>query len=733
MASRPYGFGSGRVSRPYALFPMIIERPPWQPPPFFPQPGPVPLPPEEPPPPKPADRPLVLVDLLFHKDENGPAHHTAEYLENVVVRRGQPFSVGLLFDRDVDLEKDKLLIEFQYGNNPLPNKGTMLRLPVGDAKKGQWSAAVEKAEGRNVKVNITPLADAIVGRYHVVVEAELAGEKSRSLRVKNRNVVVLFNPWCKDDLTYLDDNAKLEEYVLNEYGYQYFGSRYSIGNRGWNFGQFEPGIPEVVLLLLEKSGLSANARRSAVNVSRAMSKMVNSADDNGVLMGNWSNDYSFGTPPTAWNGSVDILLQWGTERRPVRYGQCWVFSGVLTTVLRCLGIPARSITNFQSAHDTDVSMTIDYYFDRRGYRMESEDSVWNFHVWNEAWMARPELPDGYGGWQVVDATPQETSDGIFQCGPCPVVAVKNGTVYLPHDTMFVFAEVNADKVYWQENDYGYFEFLRHEKNSVGFHMSTKAVGTYGREDVTDNYKHPEGSDQERVAVRKAVGYGTTPWTYEDIIKNEDVEFSITANEEAYVGQDIEVTLTIKNTSAESRHVTAHLTVNATYYTGVLGAQLGEMEEDVTIPPGGVDTVKMRLTSKEYLDKLVEQSMITVFVLAHVDTTKQVWAGQDDFRLLSHDLVIKGPSEMAVGHQYWVTVEFKNPLDVSLTQAVFRIEGPGLQRPKTIPYGTIMPGETARIAEGMTPIKAGKKTIVASLTSVQLQQVTGEMEVTVKQF
>lgn len=26
-------------------------------------------------------------------------------------------------------------------------------------------------------------------------------------------------------------------------------------------------------------------------------------------------------------------------------------------------------------------------------------------------MARPDLPDGYGGWQAIDATPQEASDG----------------------------------------------------------------------------------------------------------------------------------------------------------------------------------------------------------------------------------------------------------------------------------------------------------------------------------
>lgn len=35
----------------------------------------------------------------------------------------------------------------------------------------------------------------------------------------------------------------------------------------------------------------------------------------------------------------------------------------------------------------------------------------NFHVWNECWMARKDIPPGYGGWQVLDATPQETSNG----------------------------------------------------------------------------------------------------------------------------------------------------------------------------------------------------------------------------------------------------------------------------------------------------------------------------------
>ena len=35
----------------------------------------------------------------------------------------------------------------------------------------------------------------------------------------------------------------------------------------------------------------------------------------------------------------------------------------------------------------------------------------NFHVWNESWFKRPDLPDGHDGWQAHDATPQETSYG----------------------------------------------------------------------------------------------------------------------------------------------------------------------------------------------------------------------------------------------------------------------------------------------------------------------------------
>ncbi|CAL8237936.1 unnamed protein product [Lota lota] len=92
-------------------------------------------------------------------------------------------------------------------------------------------------------------------------------------------------------------------------------------------------------------------------------------------------------------------------------------------------------------------------------------------------MSRPDLPNGMGGWQVVDATPQETSQGTFRCGPTSLAALRSGQVYLPYDGPFVFAEVNSDKIYWQRNLDGTFRQIHNEKHVVGHHISTKAVGS----------------------------------------------------------------------------------------------------------------------------------------------------------------------------------------------------------------------------------------------------------------
>lgn len=100
----------------------------------------------------------------------------------------------------------------------------------------------------------------------------------------------------------------------------------------WQLGQFERHVLECSLLLISSVGrISPAFRGDPVKIARALSAVVNSPDDDGAVLGNWSEDFSGGTAPTKWVGSVAILQQYFKKRKPVKFGQCWTFAGTLTT------------------------------------------------------------------------------------------------------------------------------------------------------------------------------------------------------------------------------------------------------------------------------------------------------------------------------------------------------------------------------------------------------------------
>lgn len=138
-------------------------------------------------------------------------------------------------------------------------------------------------------------------------------------------------------------------------------------------------------------------------------------------------------------------------------------------------------------------------------------------------MARKDLPPGYGGWQVLDATPQETSNGeapidlpqalhgtpqsthqsfppyslsgLYCCGPASVKAIKEGEVDLKYDTRFAFSMVNADCMSWLV--YGGKEQKLHQDTAtVGNFISTKSIQSDERDDITESYKYEEGTAKQ---------------------------------------------------------------------------------------------------------------------------------------------------------------------------------------------------------------------------------------------
>ncbi|XP_078360108.1 coagulation factor XIII A chain-like isoform X2 [Oculina patagonica] len=681
---------------------------------------------------------LTTKDIELHKDENRRAHHTDKYEHsNLIVRRGQSFDVTLTFNRAYEALKDTIILQFVVGFRPQESKGSIIRVPVKLTKEyvyGAWSVVFAQVNSENVRLRVTPPADAVVGRYQFYVEtkSDVPGtEKQPEFRYQYpEEMIVLFNPWCKEDTVYLDQEASREEYVLNDSGRIWMGTAKKNFGMPWNFGQFEDVSLNSCLWLLERAQLATAARANPLRVTRCISAMANFNDqDGGVLFGRWDGKYPRDTtPPTAWSGSVTILEQFWQRKNVVKFAQCWVFSGLVTTLLRAIGIPTRSVTNFASAHDSDASMTIDFHFDEDGKPLkELDDSIWNFHVWNESWFKRPDLPDGHDGWQAHDATPQETSYGVFRCGPASVKAVKQGEVYLPFDTNFVFAEVNGDRVFWEVEENGEMNVIRVDKKCIGKMISTKAVGSDQRDDITHEYKHPEGSIQERRAVEMAYKYSSRKDQAIYGLPTEDVKFSFELPDDVPIGKDVSVALKMKNTTYKSRTVRGKITGMIGFYTGIPCKDLKEEAFEVTVEPRQERSFVLDFPAALYLDKCEADGGLKVYVKATVKENDQQFASYDTVDFQKPDLnmtITRG--EARVGKDFEVKLSFINPLPVKITGGQWYIETSGANpKSKKIPNSATVPeGKEVQTSFKLTPYRVGLCRVSATFRADMLSGVRG---------
>ncbi|XP_048253231.1 annulin-like [Haliotis rufescens] len=478
---------------------------------------------------------VTAVDL--HYEDNAKEHHTDMYAcskgteerdAELVLRRGQEFKMTITFDRPYDIKKNDITLMFNLGDEYKPHKGLNASFTVDETgatkyKPNNWGATVTGQEGNSLTLSVFIPATTPIGEWEFAIQTIVDVKDDKNIIWQYNHTAdvidIIFNPWCKEDWVYMEDDVWRTETVLNDHGTQYYGTYNQVGVKAWAYNQFNYGILDTALHLVRKSfGFQATpAMASPVKVSRMIAKIVNSPDDDGVLLGNWSGNYAGGVAPTAWVGSEKILLEYMKTAKPVRYGQCWVFSAVTTAVCRALGLPCRSITNFSSAHNTDLfRLSVDVIKREVGGVIEEtkDDFIWNFHVWNEVFMRRPDLNTDaikYDGWQVIDATPQERSDGVYVCGPAPVVAIKEGHLNVGDDTSFVYAEVNADKVEWtNSNVLNTLVETKRDRYAIGKNISThkptgkpyasSSTGNFmtgddnmEREDLTKCYKYEDGT------------------------------------------------------------------------------------------------------------------------------------------------------------------------------------------------------------------------------------------------
>lgn len=665
---------------------------------------------------------------------NRHAHHTSSYeIPNLVLRRGQSFEMVITFERAFNQKEDSIVLKFVTGSRPLQSKGSVVSVrKSSEALALDWTFEISSVMERAVTLNVTSAPDAIVGRYEMFIDSihkpADGGEEEKHRYKHPDDIYIIFNPWNTEDEVYMENQTEREEHVLHETGRIWIGTVGKFCVRPWNFGQFDDVCLFAALALMEKSELGDQARNNPVQVVRAICRVINSTErDSGVLCGNWSGKYDDGVAPYAWNGSAAILEEFLKKRKGVKYGQCWTFSAVATTLLRSLGIPTRCVTCFRSSHDSDYSNPINVHWssDNRP-RKNMDDAIWDYHVWGESWFKRPDLPAGYDGWQAFDPTPQECNEGVFTCGPASVKAIRKGELYYGFHSKFLFAEAHGERVHWLVDSDGNMTPFRTEKRVVGRQISTKAAGTISRLDITDLYKPAEGSAEETELLKKTsrLCFRTVPRAITN--GTEDMEFTFQG--EGHKSGDVSVCLKMKNDSGEARTVDVYMSCTSAYNTGVPATDLKEHTNTVSIEPHAESDVTMSLKCADYINAKDTDSHVNVYVIAKARETNQRFATRDTIWIEKPHMEVKTEGKTSLSQPFQVVLKIVNTLNVPLNGGVFNVEGPGIQRVMGVKCKKpIAPGEEFRETVTLKARRAGRQEIVANFYCRQICDVAGAAE------
>ncbi|XP_041954026.1 protein-glutamine gamma-glutamyltransferase 2a isoform X1 [Alosa sapidissima] len=663
---------------------------------------------------------------------NNTEHHTDENgVDRLIVRRGRPFTIVLHLRQSFQPQPGKApTLTVQTGPLPSSESGTRVTFTVSDAiDKSSWSATMSAKDEKTLSLTISSPADAPIGKYNL-----LMGQINA---VSLAEFIMLFNPWCRRDAVYMENEEERNEYVLCQDGVIFRGTPPRFQELPWTFGQFEPGILDICLRILDENpkfihdaDQDCSARRNPVYVSRVLSAMINSYDDRGVLMGNWSGDYTGGVKPTFWTGSSDILRQWNdSEFKPVRYGQCWVFAAVACAVSRALGIPCRVVTNYGSAHDTDSNLVIEYLFDENSEDI-GDDSIWNFHVWIDSWMARPDLKEGFGGWQASDPTPQERSDGVFCCGPVPVSGIKEGELTLKYDAPFVYAEVNADVVTLVRLKNGNTVKISGDTTEVGHHISTKAVGKDERHDITNLYKYPEGSEEERKVFEKAQHHNKLLKTDEE----PGVHIKIKIAKSTMIGTDFDVLAIVRNNSPIPKTFLLMFYARVLHYNGRIGDTCGFTDvPELKVEPFQEISSPLRVEYSLYGPSITDERLIKLKVLLIESESRQFHKEVKTIVLDSPNIVINIVGIPRVNQKLTADITLPNPLPVPLHECAFSIKGIHLTDGQDIVHkiGTVAPKQFATTKLEFVPSSPGTNKLIVAFNSDKLGNISAYETIVIK--
>uniref|UniRef100_A0A8C9BFV5 Transglutaminase 7 n=1 Tax=Phocoena sinus TaxID=42100 RepID=A0A8C9BFV5_PHOSS len=621
---------------------------------------------------------------------NNQEHHTQEMgLQWLIMRRGESFTIQLRFNRRFHSGTDYIIFVAETDEPP-----TEL-------------ASDFTIHTNSLFVSLFTPANAVIGPYTLKTDISQGPGHSTTHPLGTFILEIL-----------------LQEYIMMDYGFVYNGHERVITPWPWNYGQFEEDMIDICFQILNKSlyflenpTKDYSQWNNVVYVCRVVSAMINSNDDSGVLQGSWREDYSPGVSPLEWTG-IPMLF--------------------FSLVMRCLGVPTRVISNFHSAHNVDANLTIDTYYDQHAEMLPTQkrDKIWNFHVWNECSMIQKDLPPGYNEWQVLDPTPQQTSSGLFHCGPASVKAIREGKVHLPYNTPFVYAEVNADEVVWLLEDAQAQELLAHIISSIRKEISTKMVGSDQSQNITSSYKYPEGSREERSVFMKASWKMLGPWKapspFLDLLgsggfEDQLAQLQLYLTRKAEWGQDLLPKLNAGSLADRAQpqgpiRLVMHLRAQTLLHDGGTWEPLWRQIVHLTLD-FGEETQWLLLLPYNYRNKLMDEKLICVSGIAKVEETGRSMLVLKDISLGPPRLSTEVSERAKVGKALRVHILFTNTLSVVLSHCTMVLEGSN--RPfLTFSLGTLVARHTIQIQLDLYPHQSRTPPAASPHQQQQIKEIKG---------
>ncbi|XP_014259642.1 annulin-like isoform X2 [Cimex lectularius] len=454
---------------------------------------------------------IKIVNVHLNKDENGVEHNTYCYEcmkinkpnMYLVVRRGSLFSIFVEFSRGFDLQDDKLLLTFFIKGCAYPRTGNGTKVVVPVLPKTffannsySWNAYCEpvSGNGKYVKVFIRPPANAIVHKWKMLVSAVIS--KTICNFQCPGEIYILFNAWCKDDETYIERNERRMEYIINDVGLVFKGTDQSYEKNVWKYGQFEQNIIDCSLIIISDiAKIPYSQCQSAIQVAIGVRKAL----INPLFIDNLRRLKKCCKKEIIHknNGSQSPLKQFFKSGMPIVNATHSLKIGIIVTVLRSLGIAARTITGFRILFSEDPSSVIDYFYSEAGHHpWRGTDVVKEYAEWVEVYLNRNDVGKEHSGWCYLDV----------QYGPSPVTAIKNKQSQIPYDTALVVQKLNASIVYWKvlQGDKP-LKFIRKSSLRVCSKILTKKINSFEEEDISQNYR--EGKIIDR---KNSIAYTTPP-------------------------------------------------------------------------------------------------------------------------------------------------------------------------------------------------------------------------------